>query len=313
VIGHDIGRKPDTAAWVGVDVGGTKILAGVVAVDGSVVEVVHAETPSRSDAPHVVEDTIVRAVQRLGVRHSVAGVGVGAAGFVGLDGVVRFAPHVSWRDEPLQQRLTDRLGLPVRVDNDANTTALAELTVGAARGVREALCITLGTGIGGAVVMGGEVRRGFQGLAGEFGHMQVVPDGEPCPCGQRGCWEQYSSGTALRRAALAHGAPDGTAGPQVTAAARSGDDWALRAFDDVGTWLGVGVAGLCSAVDPEVVVIGGGLSAAGELLLEPARRALVAKLPGREHRTMPRLVGAGCGPEAGMVGAAELARRAPAG
>lgn len=313
MIGHDIGRKPDTAAWVGVDVGGTKILAGVVAVDGSVVEVVHAETPSRSDAPHVVEDTIVRAVQRLGVRHAVAGVGVGAAGFVGLDGVVRFAPHVSWRDEPLQQRLTERLGLPVRVDNDANTTALAELTVGAARGVREALCITLGTGIGGAVVMGGEVRRGFQGLAGEFGHMQVVPDGEPCPCGQRGCWEQYSSGTALRRAALAHGAPDGTAGPQVTAAARSGDDWALRAFDDVGTWLGVGVAGLCSALDPEVVVIGGGLSAAGELLLEPARRALVAKLPGREHRTMPRLVGAGCGPEAGMVGAAELARRAPAG
>jgi glucokinase len=310
VIGHDIGRKPDTAVWVGVDVGGTKILAGVVATDGTVVEVVHAQTPSRSDAAHVVEDTIVRAVQRLDVRHPVAGVGVGAAGFVGLDGVVRFAPHVSWRDEPLQQRLADRLRLPVRVDNDANTTALAELTVGAARGVREALCITLGTGIGGAVVMGGEVRRGSQGLAGEFGHVQVVPDGEPCPCGQRGCWEQYSSGTALRRAAVAHGAPDGTEGPQVTAAARAGAGWALRAFDDVGTWLGVGVAGLCSALDPEVVVIGGGLSAAGELLLAPARRALADKLPGREHRTMPRLVGAGCGPEAGMVGAAELARRA---
>ena len=293
--------------------GGTKILAGVVAADGTVVEVVHAETPARSDAPQVVEDTIVRAVQRLAVRNAVAGVGVGAAGFVGLDGVVRFAPHVSWRDEPLQQRLTDRLGLPVRVDNDANTTALAELTVGAARGVDEALCITLGTGIGGAIVTGGELRRGFQGLAGEFGHMQVVPDGEPCPCGQRGCWEQYSSGTALRRAALAHGAPDGTAGPQVTSAAREGARWALAAFDDVGTWLGVGVAGLCSALDPEVVVVGGGLSAAGELLLEPARRALVAKLPGREHRTLPRLVGAGCGPEAGMVGAAELARRAFAG
>jgi glucokinase len=221
---------------------------------------------------------------------------------------VRFAPHVSWRDEPLRQRLSERLGLPVVVDNDANATALAELRVGAARGVRDAVCITLGTGIGGAVVMDGEVRRGAGGLAGEFGHMQVVPDGRPCPCGLDGCWEQYCSGTALRRAAREHGAPSGVEGPDVTLAAGRGVEWARRALAEVGSWLGVGVAGLCAALDPEVVLVGGGLSSAGDLLLEPARAALFEKLPGREYRALPRLVQAACGPEAGMIGAAMLAR-----
>jgi glucokinase len=227
---------------------------------------------------------------------------------VGRDGTVRFAPHVSWRDEPLQQRLSERLGLPVVVDNDANVTALAELRVGVARGVGDAVCVTLGTGIGGAVVMDGEVRRGAAGLAGEFGHVQVVPGGRPCPCGLNGCWEQYCSGTALRRAAREHGAPAGTEGPDVTQAAARGVEWATRAFVDVGTWLGVGVAGLCAALDPEVVLVGGGLSSAGDLLLEPARAALIEKLPGREYRALPRLVQAACGPEAGMIGAAMLAR-----
>ncbi len=294
---------------IGLDVGGTKILAGVVDEDDTVVELRTVETPGRQNLPGVVEDRIVQVVGELRSGREVRAVGVGAAGFVGRDGTVRFAPHVSWRDEPLQRRLTERLGLPVVVDNDANVTALAELEVGAARGARDAVVVTLGTGIGGAVVMDGDVRRGAVGLAGEFGHMQVVPDGRPCPCGQSGCWEQYCSGTALRRAAREHGAPAGTEGPDVTTAAQAGTDWALRAFEEVGGWLGVGVAGLCSALDPEVVVVGGGLSDAGELLLEPARTALAEKLPGREHRPMPRLVRAECGPQAGMVGAALLARK----
>ena len=296
------------SAVVGVDVGGTKILAGAVDVDGVLAAGMSAETPGRRNLPSVVEDTIVRAVMDLRAKHEVGAVGVGAAGFVGLGGVVRFAPHVSWRDEPLQSRLSDRLGLPVVVDNDANVTALAELRLGAARGCSEAVCITLGTGIGGAVVMDGKVRRGAAGLAGEFGHMQVVPDGRPCPCGQHGCWEQYCSGTALRLAAVQYGAPEGTDGPHVTEAAERGVEWAKHAFDIVGTWLGVGVAGLCAALDPEVVVVGGGLSSAGDLLLDPARAALREKLPGREYRAMPRLVQAACGPEAGMIGAALLAR-----
>ena len=294
---------------VGVDVGGSKILAGVVDVSGAVLALSGAETPGRRNLPRVVEDAIVDSVKKLATERDVQAVGVGAAGFVGLDGTVRFAPHVSWRDEPLQQRLADRIGLPVVVDNDANVTALAEVAFGAAHGADEALVVTLGTGIGGAVVMNGRVRRGATGLAGEFGHMQIVPDGFSCPCGLSGCWEQYCSGTALRRLAQAYGAPTGVDGPAVTAAAEMGVAWAVRAFDEVGRWLGVGVAGLCAALDPEVVVIGGGLSAAGELLLAPARKALETKLPGRGYRPMPRLVAAELGPRAGMIGAAELARR----
>lgn len=293
---------------IGLDVGGTKILAGVVGEDDTVIELRTVETPGRQNLPGVVEHRIAQVVGELRSGREVRAVGVGAAGFVGRDGTVRFAPHVSWRDEPLQRRLEERLGLPVVVDNDANVTALAELALGAARGAHDAVVITLGTGIGGAVVMDGDVRRGAGGLAGEFGHIQLVPDGRPCPCGLNGCWEQYCSGTALRRAAREQGAPAGIEGRDVTAAAEAETDWALRAFEEVGGWLGVGVAGLCSALDPEVVVVGGGLSDAGELLLQPARTALAEKLPGREHRPMPRLVRAECGPQAGMVGAALLAR-----
>ncbi|MGN6578151.1 MAG: ROK family glucokinase [Nocardioides sp.] len=290
---------------IGVDIGGTKVLAGVVDAAGRPIERVQRRTPHRSSAPEVVEDTIVAAVEELRRHAEVSAVGVGAAGFVDLKGVVRFAPHLSWRDEPLQAVLQERLGLPVVVDNDANTTARAEMRFGAGRGFREALCLTLGTGIGGAVVVAGDVVRGAQGLAGEFGHMQVVPDGLPCECGQQGCWEQYSSGRAIARVGRPHGGLDG---PAVTDAARAGEGWALEAFEDVGGWLGVGLAGLVSALDPEIVIVGGGLSAAGDLLLEPARKAFAARLPGRGFRREPEILAAQLGPDAGFIGAATLAR-----
>ena len=290
---------------VGVDIGGTKLLAGAVDVEGRVIERAQRPTPHRSSAPQVVEDTIVEAVEDLCRRFEVAAVGIGAAGFVDLGGVVRFAPHLSWRDEPLREVLQQRLGLPIVIDNDANTTARAEMRFGAGRGHRDALCLTLGTGIGGAVVVAGDVVRGSQGLAGEFGHMQVVPDGLPCECGQRGCWEQYSSGRAIARAGQAHGGLDG---PAVTEAARAGEGWALEAFEQVGAWLGVGLAGLVAALDPAIVIVGGGLSAAGALLLEPARKAFSVRLPGRGFRAEPRIVAAELGPDAGFIGAATLAR-----
>ena len=191
------------------------------------------------------------------------------------------------------------------MDNDANVTARAEMRFGSGRGYSEAVCLTLGTGIGGAVVVAGDVVRGGQGLAGEFGHMQVVPDGLACECGQRGCWEQYSSGRAIARVGRAHGGLDG---PGVTEAARAGERWALEAFEDVGAWLGVGLAGLVAALDPQVVIVGGGLSEAGDLLLEPARRAFSARLPGRGFRDEPPIVAAELGPDAGFIGAAILAR-----
>ena len=290
---------------VGVDIGGTKVLAGVVGVDGQVVERLQRRTPHRSSAPDVVTDTIVRAVEDIRGDLDLGAVGIGAAGFVDRGGVVRFAPHLSWRDEPLQEVLEQRIGLPVVVDNDANVTARAEMRFGSGRGCSEAVCLTLGTGIGGAVVVGGDVVRGGQGLAGEFGHMQVVPDGLACECGQRGCWEQYSSGRAIARVGRARGGLDG---PSVTEAARAGEGWALDAFEDVGAWLGVGLAGLVAALDPEVVIVGGGLSEAGDLLLEPARLAFSARLPGRGFRDEPPIVAAELGPDAGFVGAAALAR-----
>jgi glucokinase len=179
--------------------------------------------------------------------------------------------------------------------------------------------ITMGTGIGGAVLVGGQVLRGANGMAGEFGHMQVVPDGQSCECGRRGCWEQYSSGNALVRNArtfmaempsvleeMSDGNHDLVTGPMVTAAAEEGDLVARRAFASVGDWLGVGTANLVAALDPELVVIGGGVSAAGDRLLDPARAALQRTLVGAAHRVVPDLVAARLGPEAGMIGAALL-------
>ena len=247
-----------------------------------------------------------------------------AAGFVDASGSrVMFAPHLPWQGEDVRDRLADRWGVPVTLDNDANGAAVAEWTYGAARGARSAVVVTMGTGIGGGIIIDDHLVRGANGMAGEFGHMQVVPGGQPCECGGRGCWEQYSSGNALVRFARARmgeqpsvleeatgGNPDLVTGPMVTEAAEDGDLVARQAFASVGDWLGVGVANLVAAFDPEVVVIGGGVSAAGDRLLEPARTALVRSLVGAAHRQVPPLVAAQLGPQAGLVGAAELARRA---
>ena len=195
------------------------------------------------------------------------------------------------------------------LDNDANCAARAEVVYGAVGDTGDALVITLGTGIGGAVVLDGAVHRGYNGMAGEFGHMQVVPGGRDCECGGSGCWEQYCSGNALRRYVREHGGPDDLAGPALGEAAQAGDELARAAFTDVGTWLGVGTANLVAAFDPQIVVVGGGPSIAGDLLLEPARQALRESLVGAAHRTVPPLVRAALGPEAGAIGAAYLARQ----
>jgi glucokinase len=314
------------ARAVGVDIGGTKVLAGTVDETGRVFDEVRLHTPHRSKEPRVVEDTIVEAVQTLGARSDVPAVGVGAAGFVDATGCrVLFAPHLSWRDEPLRANLEARLEVPVLLDNDANTTAWAELCFGAAHGFRDVLCITLGTGIGGALVLNGGIFRGANGMAGEFGHMQVVPGGRRCECGNRGCWEQYSSGNALVREArelvearspvaarlreLVDDDPDLLTGPLVTRAAKEGDRVAIEILRGVGTWLGTGLAGLAAGFDPELIVIGGGVSAAGDLLLGPAREALSKTLTGRGFRPEPPIVAAELGQSAGMIGAADLARR----
>lgn len=310
--------------WIGVDVGGTKVLAGVVDEHGRVLRTARRATPGRRVHTVHVEDALVHAVLEVAGGSPIAGVGVAAAGFVdATGGRVMFAPHLPWQGDHVRDRLADRWGVPVTLDNDANGAAVAEWTYGAARGARSAVVVTMGTGIGGGIIIDDHLVRGANGMAGEFGHMQVVPGGHRCECGGRGCWEQYSSGNALVRSARARmgeqpsvleeatgSNPDLVTGPMVTAAAEDGDLVARQAFASVGDWLGVGVANLVAAFDPEVVVIGGGVSAAGDRLLEPARTALVRSLVGAAHRQVPPLVVARLGPEAGLVGAAELARRA---
>ena len=313
-------------AALGVDIGGTKVAGGVVAPDGTVLATARRATPGTS--VRETEDAIAAVVDELaaGQEGDLVGVGVGAAGWFDRTGdTVLFSPHLAWRNATLRADLAARLKRPLWVGNDADAAAWAEYRYGAARGADLALMITLGTGIGGGIVWDGRLRRGSHGVAGEWGHMRVVPDGRLCACGNRGCWEQYASGTALgqtarevarsSRAAAARllervdGAPDRLTGEHVAQTAADGDPLALELVADVGAWLGQGIADLAAILDPEVVVIGGGVSALGELVLAPARDRLDRSLPGRGFRPGPRIVVAELGPQAGLIGAADLVRR----
>jgi len=311
------------ALTIGFDIGGTKLAAGVVDDDGEILQLVRRGTPS-SD-PDQIEDRIAEIVEELRSDHDVSAVGIGAAGFIDVDSaVVLFAPNLAWRDEPLRDEVAKRVGLPVVVENDANAAAWAELRFGAARGVTDLAMVTIGTGIGAGIVIKGELFRGTFGVAAEMGHMQVVPDGRECGCGQRGCWEQYGSGRALVREArdlaaadparaahllgLGDGTPAGITGPHVTDAAVAGDPAAVEALARVGHWIGIGLSNVAVTLDPGTFVIGGGVCAAGDLLLGPTRKAFEARLPGAAYRPIADLRLAQLGNEAGLVGAADLAR-----
>lgn len=292
--------------WLGIDVGGTKVLAGAVDDGGRVLRTVRLSSRVPDGDVAALEDVLTEAVEALAADGPVAGVGLAAAGFVDASAdVVAFAPHLPWRDDPVRPRLAARWGVPVALDNDATCAVWAEVEHGVLVGVDQAVVVTVGTGIGGGLLLDGRVVRGAGGMAGEFGHARVVPDGRACPCGLRGCWERYASGSALVHAA----GPTFTDGPAVTDAARAGDPTALAAFEEVGTWLGVGLANLVAAYDPGVVVLGGGAAQAGDLLLAPARRALTDHLVGARHRRVPDVVPARHGELAGVVGAATLVRR----
>ena len=295
------GKMPAVKLTIGVDVGGTKAAAGVVDAEGHLVEKLKRSTPAAS--PARTAEVIADIVTELASRHPVSAVGLGAAGFIDeTRSTVLFAPNLAWRNEPLRQSVEDRVGLPVIVENDADSGLWAEAQFGAARGYRDVIMIAVGTGIGAAILINGALYHGRFGIAGEPGHYRVVPDGRLCGCGNRGCWEQYSSGSALvaearefarrspegamRLLQLGGGHPEGISGPQVTEAAREGDPAALRCFQIVGGWLGQGMADLAAILDPGCFIIGGGVSEAGELLLDPARAAYERALVGT--RRYPR-------------------------
>jgi glucokinase len=308
---------------IGVDVGGTKVAAGVVDEHGHIVEKLRRATPAAS--PERTAAVIAEVVIELLARHDASAVGVGAAGFVDqARGAVAFAPNLAWRGEPLRSKVASMVGLPVTLENDGNASAWAEFRFGAARGHAHVVFVSVGTGIGAGFVLGSRLYRGRWGMAGEPGHVRVVPDGRLCGCGNRGCWEQYASGSALvteardlamrspggarRLLQLAGGDPTAIGGPQVTEAAREGDPAALRCFSIVGTWLGQGLADLTAILDPGCVVVGGGVSEAGELLLGPARAAFDKALTGAGYRPPVPIARAALGADAGIVGAADLVK-----
>lgn len=308
----------------GIDVGGTKIAGGVVDEDGHVLEEQRVVSPA-TDA-EAIEEAIAGLVADLRSRHDIATVGVGAAGYVDKSrAVVLFAPNVAWRNEDLKSELERRVELPVVIENDANAAAWGEFRFGAAHDADDLLLVTVGTGVGGGLVLDGEVYRGANGVGAEIGHMRVVPNGILCGCGKHGCFEQYASGSALVREAralalsgaqiaqgmLQRAGGDLTriTGPLITAAAQDGDAGAVQQLAELGRWLGEGIASLTEILDPEVVVIGGGVSEADDLLLEPCRAAFGAQLVGRGFRPIPEVRRARLGNHAGLIGAADLSRR----
>jgi glucokinase len=306
---------------IGIDIGGTKIAGALVAEDGTIVAEDRQPTPAGD--PTAIVDIVVAMIERLSTGHEVIAAGVAAAGFIDAEqSTVYYAPNINWRNEPFRARISERIALPITIDNDANAAGWAEYRFGAGRGSSDMTMLTIGTGVGGAIVSGGRLFRGGFGAGAELGHLRVVPDGLPCGCGARGCIEQYGSGRALLRMAndiadvggiglpLAQARRDngGLTGTMVGEFIAAQDAGAIHALQELGRWLGQACASLGAVLDPQRFVIGGGVAAAGYLLIDPIREAYLQHLPARGYHPEPEFLIAELVNDAGVVGAADLAR-----
>lgn len=311
----------------GIDVGGSKILG--VLVDPSVPSRTPVKLRLTPPPPEDLVDTLTSLVRSLeedaGPATGLAAVGVGIAGLVDRDGRLLSSPNLPGvTDLPLEDLLGDATGLPVTVENDATAAAWAEHRLGAASGEDEVVVVTLGTGIGVGIVSGGRLLRGRHGFAGEAGHMVLDPAGPPCPCGRRGCWERYASGSGLARLAgkaASDGRLDGVLervggssgavrGEHLADAARSGDAEAIAVIEEFAAWVALGLANLANVLDPEMFVVGGGVASAADVFLEPVREAFAGMLYASGSRPVAEIAVAALGDEAGAVGAALLAAEA---
>lgn len=309
---------------VGVDIGGTNIRAGVISNVGEILDTVHAPTPRSAKS---LESALEGTIKELMSRHEISAVGLAIAGFLTRDrSTVRFAPHLPWRQAAVGVELTRRLGVPVVLEHDANAAAWAEYRFGAAKGGENVVIIAIGTGIGAALLIDGEIFRGSYGIAPELGHLQVVPDGRTCPCGKRGCWERYCSGTSLIDTAIellaatpsmstplareVRSDPGSISGRRITAAAQDGDPLGEATVAEFARWLGVGLAMVSDIYDPDLIVIGGGVGSSAPMYLDEAREHYAAMVTGAGHRPLARIRRAQMGEEAAMIGAADVARAA---
>ncbi|RIJ76354.1 ROK family protein [Nakamurella silvestris] len=303
---------------IGIDIGGTSVRAGLIGPDGEVLQTVRGRTPGTVEE---AEALLIRMIGDLAALTPVRSAGLAVAGFISADRRrVMYAPHLPWRDTPLPERISAAVGLPVHMDHDVNSAAVAEYELGSARGARSALLIAVGTGIGAGLVVEGRIFRGTHGVAPELGHLLMVPGGRPCPCGKSGCLERYCSGTALAATAiecaerlpapvlaeLTGGDLSKVTGALVGQAARSGDPAASAAVADLAQWLGLAIALAADVFDPERIVIGGGVSRIADLFLPAAVLAARPQITGGAFRPEVEVVAARFGDAAGMIGAARL-------
>ena len=307
---------------IGIDIGGTKIAGAVVDELGAIVA--EERVPSPAEHPKKLEDAVVEMIGRLSAGREISGVGVAAAGFVDASqSIIYYAPNIDWREEPFRDKLEARVDKPVVIENDANAAGWAEFRYGAGRLTSDMVMLTIGTGVGGAIVSDDRLYRGGFGTGAELGHLRVVPGGLPCGCGAHGCIEQYGSGRALQRFAgdLADAGGIGAVlasrraanGGELTGAIigeliAAGDPGALAALRELGGWLGQACASLAAVLDPQLFVFGGGVAQSGEPLLEAVRTAFLGALPARGYHPEPEFRIAELVNDAGVVGAADLAR-----
>jgi len=309
----------DSPVTIGIDIGGTSVRGAVIDAGGEIHASLRDVTPRTE---RETEDLLVTLITKLAATQPVSAVGLAVAGFVSQDQrKVMFAPHLAWRDADVPERISARVHLPVVMDHDVNSAAWAEYQRGASAGASIALLIALGTGIGAGLIIDGEIYRGAYGVAPELGHITVVPNGRPCPCGKKGCWERYCSGTALAETArekmatgdapilrqLCGDEPATVTGTMVAIAATEGDPAALAAMDELGHWLAMGLALVTDVLDPETIVVGGGVASAAGMFLPLAVSEFAGSITGAGHRPLPRVELARFGDRAGIIGAALLA------
>ena len=311
---------------VGIDIGGTKIAGALVDQAGAIIK--ELRVPSPIDDSNQMVDAISSVIDQLTADEKVVGVGVAAAGFLSVDREIMYhAPNIAaWRNEPLKSRIESKTSFPVLLENDANAAGWAEFRFGAGKDVQSMIMLTIGTGVGGAIISEGRLLKGGFGIGGELGHVISVPEGRLCGCGLKGCLETYASGTALllaARALAASGDAKGSrlrelaanegelSGEMVYQAIMEDDAGAIELIVELGHYLGRAIGSVFVPVlDPEIAVIGGGVSAVGEKLMNPIRDSFEKSLPAKGYRPELKVVKASFLNQAGLIGAADLARQA---